>query len=105
MVATIKGQFLEQGTFNRKTGETVAYSEVLCEDNTVVQINDYIPPAGTKKFDPVNMWFDYPVHRIDQVGSLKDLQLEDDKPAWENASQRRKENAQKPHRTCYQSYR
>lgn len=55
MVATIKGQFLEQGTFNRKTGETVAYSEVLCEDNTVVQINDYIPPAGTKKFDPVNI--------------------------------------------------
>ena len=47
------------------------------------------------KFDPVNMWFDYPVHRIDQVGSLKDLQLEDDKPAWEKASQRRKENAQK----------
>ena len=43
------------------------------------------------KFDPVNMWFDYPVHRIDQVGSLKDLQLEDDKPAWEKASQRRKE--------------
>lgn len=35
------------------------------------------------KFDPVNMWFDYPVHRIDQVGSLKDLQLEDDKPAWQ----------------------
>lgn len=47
------------------------------------------------KFEPVNMWFDYPVHRIDQVGSLKDLQLEDDKPAWEKASQRRKENAQK----------
>jgi len=45
MVATIKGQFLEQGTFNRKTGETVAYSEVLCEDNTVVQINDYILPV------------------------------------------------------------
>ena len=35
------------------------------------------------KFEPVNMWFDYPVHRIDQVGSLKDLQLEDDKPAWQ----------------------
>ena len=35
------------------------------------------------KFEPVNMWFDYPVHRIDQVGSMKDLQLEDDKPAWQ----------------------
>lgn len=47
------------------------------------------------KFEPVNMWFDYPVHRIDQVGSLKDLQLETEKPIWEKASQRRKENAQK----------
>ena len=47
------------------------------------------------KFEPVNMWFDYPVHRIDQVGSLKDLQLEAEKPIWEKASQRRKENAQK----------
>ena len=41
------------------------------------------------------MWFDYPVHRIDQVGSLKDLQLEDDKPAWEKASQRRKRKCSK----------
>lgn len=47
------------------------------------------------KFDPVNLWFDYPVHRIDQVGSLKDLQLEAEKPMWEKAAQKRKENAQK----------
>ncbi|MGP3782349.1 AAA family ATPase [Paenibacillus sp. 1A_MP2] len=25
------------------------------------------------KFKPVNMWFQYPVHRIDDVGSLKDI--------------------------------
>ena len=47
------------------------------------------------KFDPVNLWFDYPVHRIDHVGSLKDLQLEAEKPMWEKAAQKRKENAQK----------
>ena len=47
------------------------------------------------KFEPVNLWFDYPVHRIDQVGSLKDLQLEAEKPMWEKAAQKRKENAQK----------
>lgn len=55
MVAIVKGMFLEQGTFQRKTGETVAFSNILCEDNSVVQINNYIPPAGTKKFDPVNI--------------------------------------------------
>ena len=47
------------------------------------------------KFEPVNMWFNYPVHRLDQVGSLKDLQLEADTPVWEKAVQKRKENAQK----------
>ena len=47
------------------------------------------------KFEPVNMWFNYPVHRLDQVGSLKDLQLEADTPVWEKAAQKRKENAQK----------
>lgn len=47
------------------------------------------------KFEPVNLWFDYPVHRIDQVGSLRDLQLEAEKPMWEKAAQKRKENAQK----------
>ena len=47
------------------------------------------------KFEPVNLWFDYPVHRIDQIGSLRDLQLEAEKPMWEKAAQKRKENAQK----------
>ena len=31
------------------------------------------------KFDPVNLWFDYPVHRLDDVGSLKDIQLDVEK--------------------------
>lgn len=25
------------------------------------------------KFPPVNLWFDYPIHRIDRIGNLKDL--------------------------------
>ena len=33
------------------------------------------------KFDPVNLWFDYPVHRLDEVGSLKDIQLDVEKAA------------------------
>ena len=31
------------------------------------------------KFDPVNVWFDYPVHRLDSIGSLKDIQLDDER--------------------------
>ena len=29
------------------------------------------------KFAPVNMWFSYPVHSVDQSGVLADIQLED----------------------------
>ena len=29
------------------------------------------------KFEPVNVWFDYPIHRVDESDVLKDLQTED----------------------------
>ena len=47
------------------------------------------------KFDPVNLWFDYPVHRLDDVGSLGDLNAETEKSPWEELQRRRKENAKK----------
>lgn len=28
------------------------------------------------KFSPVNLWFDYPIHRVDKTGSLKDLEFD-----------------------------
>ena len=28
------------------------------------------------KFEPINLWFDYPIHKIDNVGVLKDVQNE-----------------------------
>lgn len=34
------------------------------------------------KFDPVNMWFSYPIHMIDDVGSLKDIEPEGEQPPW-----------------------
>ena len=33
-------------------------------------------------FEPVNMWFQYPIHKVDEVGSLKDIQPEGDSPSW-----------------------
>lgn len=47
------------------------------------------------KFDPVNVWFDYPVHRLDDVGSLKDIQPDEEKPAWQRAIDKRKSPEQK----------
>lgn len=47
------------------------------------------------KFSPVNLWFDYPVHRNDEVGSLGDIQPEADKPSWQKAMEKRKPKEQK----------
>lgn len=46
------------------------------------------------KFEPVNLWFDYPVHRIDDVGSLKDIQPDVEKPVWQKAAENRKKQAE-----------
>lgn len=42
------------------------------------------------KFAPVNVWFDYPIHRIDTTGSLGDLQSDIEKPSWQRAMKKRK---------------
>ena len=35
------------------------------------------------RFAPVNTWFDYPVHIMDDSGALGDIQPTDEKPAWQ----------------------
>lgn len=42
------------------------------------------------KFNPVNLWFEYPVHTVDNVGSLKDVEAEGEKPSWQRAMEKRK---------------
>ncbi len=42
------------------------------------------------KFEPVNLWFDYPVHKIDRSGVLKDVLPDGEKPAWQRAMEKRK---------------
>ena len=47
------------------------------------------------KFEPVNLWFDYPVHHVDTVGSLKDVESEGEKAPWQKAIERRKPKSAK----------
>ncbi len=42
------------------------------------------------KFNPVNFWFDYPVHRIDRDGALQDMKPEGETPPWQKAIEKRK---------------
>lgn len=47
------------------------------------------------KFDPVNLWFDYPVHTADQSGALGDIQPDAEKLPWQRAIANRKPKEQK----------
>lgn len=47
------------------------------------------------KFDPVDIWFTYPVHRIDNVGSLKDLHPHGEEPPYKKAANKRKASAER----------
>lgn len=42
------------------------------------------------KFPAVNLWFDYPVHHVDNIGILKDQEAEGDKAPWQKAMEKRK---------------
>lgn len=42
------------------------------------------------KFQPVNMWFDFPMHRIDKSGVLKDVQPDEERAPWQRAIAKRK---------------
>lgn len=42
------------------------------------------------KFEPLNLYFEYPVHRVDKTGFLDGLKAESDKPGWEKAKDNRK---------------
>ena len=47
------------------------------------------------KFEPINLWFDYPIHRADDSGVLKDIQPEEALSLNERAAQKRKKQAEK----------
>lgn len=42
------------------------------------------------KFAPVNIWFDYPIHRMDESGALKDLEPEGERAPWQRAKESQK---------------
>ena len=42
------------------------------------------------KFPPVNLWFDYPVHNVDNIGVLADVEPDGEVPVWKKAQEKRK---------------
>lgn len=46
------------------------------------------------KFNPVNLWFKYPVHYLDESGVLQDVNPDTEKPAWEKMKDARKKQTE-----------
>jgi hypothetical protein len=46
------------------------------------------------KFEPVNLWFDYPIHYTDESGALRDVQPEEEKPLWQKGKEARKKQGE-----------
>lgn len=51
-------------------------------------------------FAPVNLWFDYPIHKIDRSGALANIQTEEEKPFWQKGVENRKSKEQKRKERC-----
>lgn len=47
------------------------------------------------KFSPVNLWFKYPVHNIDNIGVLKDIAVDDGMPTWKKNFSKKKTDAER----------
>lgn len=47
-----------------------------------------------EKFPPLNLWFDFPVHRADLSGVLKDADAEGDAAPWQKAVNKHKKTAE-----------
>ena len=47
------------------------------------------------KFAPVNLWFKYPVHNIDNIGVLKDIAVDDGMPTWKRNFAKKKTDAER----------
>ena len=90
-----------KGHCDRTAGQLIeALSK--CNGDIGAVLGDYNKEAGAwridgtlrefAKFEPLNLWFDYPVHGVDNTGILKDVADEDTLPSFKKASIKRKQN-------------
>lgn len=77
----------------RQAEESISAAEKLAESRSAWRIEGTL--REFPKFPPVNVWFDYPIHRIDRVGVLKDVNADGDIPQWQKFTEKRREQAKK----------
>ena len=56
------------------------------------------------KFPPVNLWFRYPVHQLDDGQILGDMDVDGTEPKWKKAHQVRKQSAEQQRKNQEQQF-
>lgn len=56
------------------------------------------------KFEPVNLWFNYPVHFVDNSGVLGDIQPDDTTPPWKRGKEARKKQGEEQRKAKKDKY-
>ena len=81
----------------RQAEESISAAEKLAESHSAWRIEGTL--REFPKFPPVNVWFDYPIHRIDMSGVLKDIQLDAPAQPWQrNFSKKKSDKERKDER-------
>lgn len=86
----------------RDTMAAVEVAKKAAESRTAWRIDGTL--REFPKFPPVNLWFDFPVHRHDESGVLADIDPEGDTPAWQKARDVRKKQAERQRETKLNKY-
>ena len=81
----------------RQAEESISAAATLAESRSAWRIEGTL--REFPKFPPVNVWFDYPIHRIDMSGVLKDIQLDAPAQPWQrNFSKKKSDKERKDER-------
>lgn len=87
------------GVFARDPDALLDLTELMLPDDLKEGTKTAWRVEGTLRefasFKPVDFYFDYPVHRVDTEGLLKDLKPESDKPYWQKGVEARKSKEEK----------
>lgn len=78
-------------------GQDIAEAEKAVHSRTAWRVEGTL--REFPKFSPVNMWFDYPRHRIDDSGILGDLASDGEQPPWRKAANKNKNRLESERRS------
>ena len=73
--------------------DAIAKGEKVMKQRTAWRIEGTL--REFPKFTPVDIWFEYPIHKVDTSGILADLDPEWEKAPWQKAMEKRKDPEQK----------